>query len=50
MDEEYWGETQDIHQMTLAPPPGRQVLTLVDETGETIRRSFTVLGRDVERE
>jgi hypothetical protein len=31
--------------MELAPSPGRHVLTLVDETGETIRRSFTVLGK-----
>jgi penicillin-binding protein 1C len=45
VDDEYYGETRDVHQMELAPSPGRHVLTLVDETGETIRRSFTVLGK-----
>ena len=45
LDDEYQGETRDVHQMALAPPPGRHVLTLVDETGETVRRSFTVLTR-----
>ena len=45
LDAEYQGETRDIHQMALAPPPGAHVLTLVDETGETFSRRFTVLGR-----
>jgi penicillin-binding protein 1C len=45
LDAEYYGETRDIHQMALAPSPARHVLTLVDEAGETVRRSFTVLGR-----
>jgi penicillin-binding protein 1C len=45
LDNEYQGETRDVHQMALAPPPGRHVLTLVDETGETVHRSFTVLTR-----
>lgn len=43
--DEYHGETRDIHQIAIAPPPGRHVLTLVDEAGETLRRSFTVLGK-----
>jgi penicillin-binding protein 1C len=46
LDGEYEGETRDLHQMALAPPPGRHVLTLVDETGETVERRFTVLGRE----
>jgi penicillin-binding protein 1C len=45
VDDEYHGETRDIHQLALAPPPGRHVLTLVDDTGESVRRVFTVLGR-----
>lgn len=49
VDDEYHGETRDVHQMALAPPPGRHVLTLVDEAGETLRRSFTVLGRSEAR-
>ncbi len=46
VDDEYYGETRDIHQLALAPPPGRHVLTLVDETGESVQRVFTVLGQD----
>jgi penicillin-binding protein 1C len=45
VDDEFQGETRDIHQMELAPPPGRHVLTLVDEAGETVRRAFSVIER-----
>jgi penicillin-binding protein 1C len=45
LDDEYLGETRDIHQMALAPRPGPHVLVLVDERGETVRRLFTALGR-----
>lgn len=44
VDEEYIGETADIHQMTLAPEPGKHMLTLVDENGERVARRFTVLS------
>jgi penicillin-binding protein 1C len=43
LDDEYYGATRDIHKMALAPSPGEHVLTLVDERGEQVRRSFTVL-------
>jgi penicillin-binding protein 1C len=45
VDDEYYGETRDIHELALAPAPGKHVLTLVDEAGETLRRSFSVLGK-----
>ncbi len=45
LDDEYQGETRDIHQMALAPRPGPHVLVLVDERGETVRRRFSALGR-----
>ena len=45
LDDEYQGETRDIHEMALAPHPGPHVLVLVDERGETVRRRFTVVGR-----
>jgi len=45
LDDAFYGETRDIHQLALAPPPGPHVLTLVDEDGETIRRRFTVIAR-----
>jgi len=46
LDDAYYGETRDIHQMAMAPAPGKHVLTVVDEAGETVRRAFTVLARD----
>jgi penicillin-binding protein 1C len=49
LDDSYLGETRDIHEMALAPPPGPHRLTLVDENGETVSRVFTVLGRDAPR-
>jgi penicillin-binding protein 1C len=45
LDDEYQGETRDLHQMALAPRPGPHLLVLVDERGETVRRRFTALGR-----
>ncbi len=45
LDDEYQGETRDLHQMALAPAPGEHVLVLVDERGETVRRRFEALGR-----
>ncbi|HSD26874.1 MAG TPA: hypothetical protein VLL75_06190 [Vicinamibacteria bacterium] len=46
LDDEYQGETRDVHQMALAPRPGAHRLVLVDERGETAGRRFTVVGRD----
>lgn len=45
LDDEYQGETRDIHEMALAPRPGPHVLVLVDERGETVERRFTVVRR-----
>jgi penicillin-binding protein 1C len=49
LDDDYLGETRHVHQMALAPAPGKHVLTLVDEAGETVQRTFTVLGRAATR-
>lgn len=46
LDDQYIGETRDIHQMALAPEPGRHTLTLVDENGAYLERRFTVLSKD----
>ena len=45
LDEEYLGETRDIHQVALNPSPGKHTLTLVDEQGEYLERRFTVLTK-----
>ncbi len=45
LDEEYLGETRDIHQVALNPSPGQHTLTIVDEQGEFLERHFTVLTK-----
>ncbi|MDB5157396.1 MAG: penicillin-binding protein [Mucilaginibacter sp.] len=46
LDDQYIGVTVDFHQMALNPPPGNHVLTLVDNKGNTINVSFTILDKD----
>ncbi|MCK4306128.1 MAG: penicillin-binding protein 1C [Candidatus Eisenbacteria sp.] len=46
LDEVYCGFTREIHQLELAPAAGEHLLTLVDETGDELRRRFTVLGEE----
>ncbi len=45
LDNRYLGKTRDIHQMEIAPEPGRHTLTLVDENGDRLERRFTVLAK-----
>lgn len=45
LDGEYLGMTQDQHQMGLSPDPGQHKLILVDEEGESLERTFTVLSK-----
>lgn len=45
LDDAYFTATQGIHQVALSPSPGRHLLTLVDQVGEIIQRSFTVLDK-----
>lgn len=42
LDNEYVGQTQMIHQMTLKPSPGRHTVTAVDDSGNSISVGFTV--------
>ncbi|GAK49443.1 penicillin-binding protein 1C [Candidatus Moduliflexus flocculans] len=46
LDDQYLGETRDIHQVSLAPSPGEHTLTLVDEDGEFLQSRFTVLTKE----
>jgi penicillin-binding protein 1C len=43
LDAQYLGSTADPHTMGIIAAPGEHVLTLVDETGATIERKFTIL-------
>ncbi|MBL4656423.1 MAG: hypothetical protein JKX73_00360 [Flavobacteriales bacterium] len=45
VNEEFVGSTSSIHKIELAPGPGRQLLTLVDETGESLSVYFEMLER-----
>ncbi len=46
LDRDYLGVTQEIHTMGFAPAPGFHKLTLVDENGERIEHTFTVMSRE----
>jgi penicillin-binding protein 1C len=43
LDNNFVGQTQHFHEMELAPEPGQHILTLVDETGSSVKRSFEIL-------
>jgi len=45
LDHHYLGRTRGEHRMSLAPEPGRHLLTLVDGDGTTLLRRFKVLRR-----
>ena len=42
LDEEYLGQTRFLHQMRLAPPPGKHTVTVVDGDGNRVSAGFTV--------
>ncbi len=43
LDNDFIGETINVHQKGLSPIPGKHVLTIVDENGESIKRNFEIL-------
>ena len=45
LDNEYLGESSDIHQMEIHATPGQHLITAVDETGVSISCQFKVAGR-----
>lgn len=46
IDNEYVSTTTNFHQLAISPPPGRHTLTLVDENGERLVQTFTVLDKE----
>ncbi|MCH2045960.1 MAG: penicillin-binding protein 1C, partial [Saprospiraceae bacterium] len=46
LDDTYLGATQHFHQMALNPSVGKHIITIVDEKGESIKRSFEILPKD----
>ncbi len=45
LDDEYLGETREIHQLALNPALGKHRLLLIDENGVSSALSFEVIGR-----
>ncbi|MCP4443418.1 MAG: penicillin-binding protein 1C [Aureispira sp.] len=46
VDNEYVGETSQFHHLELNPPVGEHLLTLVDESGESMSRKFEILAEE----
>ena len=42
LDDTYLGQTRFIHQMRLAPPPGKHTVTVVDADGRSVSLPFTI--------
>ena len=42
LDQTYMGETRFIHELRLAPSPGKHTLTVVDDEGNSVSVSFVV--------
>ncbi len=45
LDDEFIGTTINYHQMALSPAPGKHLLTIVDENGESLSRQFEILEK-----
>ena len=46
LDDEYIGTTVNFHQMALSPAPGKHLLTIVNEDGESVSREFEILEKE----
>ena len=44
LDEAFIGATRDFHSMELDPPPGKHILTLVDEQGHRLEQPFEIVA------
>jgi penicillin-binding protein 1C len=46
IDGEYIATTKSYHQLAVSPPPGKHMLTLVDDKGERLVQTFTILDKE----
>ena len=46
LDNNFAGTTQKFHQLAFNPAPGKHVLTVVDESGESVTRHFEILEKE----
>jgi penicillin-binding protein 1C len=44
MDGNYLGSTQTTHHLALNPPLGKHILTIIDDSGESIEEGFEILS------
>jgi penicillin-binding protein 1C len=47
LDDNFIGETREIHQMALNPVPGKHKLMLIDENGIAVTIRFEAIGKDI---
>ncbi len=45
LDDQFVGSTERYHQLALSPAPGMHVLTLTDDKGNSISRSFQIIEK-----
>ncbi len=45
LDASYLGSSQHIHKMSIQPKPGKHQLTLMDENGNILEKSFDVISK-----
>ena len=46
LDDAYVGTTQQFHQLAVNPVPGKHVLTIIDEQGNSLNRRFEILQKE----
>jgi penicillin-binding protein 1C len=46
LDNEFIGTTTQFHQMAINPSSGKHVLTIIDESGESVSRNFEIMDAD----
>ncbi len=44
LDEEYVGSTREFHEIAMNPSPGKHILTIVDEKGQSLQREFEIIS------
>ncbi len=45
LDDQYIATTINFHQLAISPAPGKHVINLVDENGESVSRQFEILEK-----
>jgi penicillin-binding protein 1C len=46
LDEMFVSTTEDFHQLSLNPLPGKHRLTVIDKDGNSVTRNFEILQKD----